>query len=271
MKKRGAQRKHWAESARVWAWYYEIKKRTDWSDYKLDLEFALRPEDRHPAERTGYKPRVFEYIRENARQPKKKSQYRSIEEIVVAVEADPKFKGTREIYEAEMWDVFQENEVTPACVHARVIRILEANELVRIPISSEKGLRHLESSSGTASVFDLCLSLSLRQTNYFSRLPLAWSLYLLSEPADSGEVRSIAAKIVEERIEWFFLKFFQVPENLKFTSIALDVLKRARLNFSFPQVMGYGQLERESKYVVIPKSLQGVINEEHLLRHLQFS
>lgn len=186
-----------------------------------------------------------------------------MEELVAAVEEHPQFTGTKRLYEAEIWDMFQEGPVKPEYVEARIARILEANGLVRVQMESEKGLRPLVPKYKMASVVDRCLRLSLSQIDRFSSLALAWSLYLLTEPAEKWELRSMIEIIVDSRLDNFFGSLLPRFEHMEFYSNAIDTLLNARLDLSSLKGMGYGYLENDMR-VVLPKSLQGKVSEEHL-------
>jgi hypothetical protein len=265
-KSRGGQRKHWAEEARVWAWYAEIKRRCSWSDYRLDHEFAWTEKGRKSnSDTTSHRPRTFEWIRKVARKPKGLDpRWRSMDELVIAIEKHPQFGGTQPLYEAEIWDMFQETAPTPEAVQERIDRLLSANRLVRTPIEKafEKGRAPI-SEFALQSVFDRCLLISLRQMDRFSRIALVWSLYVQTEPAHNQLIRAVVEKIADHQLEHFF-EYLLPDRYLEYYDNAIGALLQTRLDLSSRRISGYGYIEILGTWPVVPEDLVGKLTPEYL-------
>lgn len=259
-KSRGGQNKHWAEKVRVWTWYYTIVRQRQWSDYALDLEFAWVDKD----EITEHRPRTFEWIRKTARQPQgRDARWRSMSELVLAVEAHPDFRGTQSLYEAEFWELLQETLVTPKLVQQRIDKLQKMHGLVRPNPITVPGMGELITKHGLGPVFDRCLQLSMREMDRLSGLALAWSAYLQVEPSHSREVRVVVEAIVDKGLEEFFGIYFP-HDPLHFYGESLNVFLQTRLDMSGRGVVGYGHLETIGKWPIIPKALASGVSEEYL-------
>lgn len=259
-KKRGGQRKHWAEEARVLAWYHEIKRRCGWSDYKLDNEFAWTEEGKAFSS-SADRPRTFECIRKVARKPAgQDKRWRSMIDLVAAIEQHPLFKGTRALYDAELWTLLQESTVTPQLLQSRINRLMRANGLVRVSfemLSAKPG--ELLGKFSRASIFDRCLRLSLRSMDRLSQIELVWLVYQQSEPAQNWEFREKVEFIADKLLDSFFRNYF--PEHhLVFYSDAIECLQHTRLDMTSV----YGYLEVEGTRPVLPEQLAGKLEERHL-------
>lgn len=264
-KSRGGQRKHWAEIARIQAWYAEIKRRCDWSDYALDYEFAWTEEGLE-SRPTDYRPRTFEWIRKESRKPRGRDRrWRNMEELIVAVERNPRFIGTQSLYEAEIWGLLQEFSPTPDAVQERINRLLTANRLVRVPMERAfANIGILAETLDIPSIFDRCLRLSLRQMDGLSRIALVWSLYLQNEPAHNARFRAKIQSVADDLLDHFFARF--LPErHLEYYEQAIGVLLQTRLNLSLHQVCGYGFIEAIGTWPVVPEGMLGKLTVEHLV------
>lgn len=263
-KPRGGQRKHWAEEARVWAWYWEIKRRSKVSDYKLDHEFAWTDEG-CKSRSSDYRPRIFEWMRKSARKPAgRDKRWRSMPELVVAVEQHPLFKGAQALYEAEIWDLLQETAPTLEVVQNRIDRLLQANRLARVPpakLSAEKDV--LLNKFGGEQLFELCLQLSLRESGHFSGIALVWSLYQQTEPAHSWQIRAVLESIADQLLDEFFA-YYLPDQHLVFYTNAVRVLQQTRMDLSSQKYGGYASLDTLGTRLVIPQALVGKLTEHHL-------
>lgn len=263
-RKCGGQYKHWAEEARVWAWYHEIRRRCDWSDYRLDNEFAWTTEGKASFS-SADRPRTFEWIRKTARKPAgRDKRWRGMSELVAAVEQHPLFEGTMALYEMKLWSLLQENTVTPKLLESRIDRLLEDNGLIRAPFEkiSERP-NALISEFGYASLFDRCLMLSLSTMDRLSKIELVWSLYQQSESSHNWEFRSIIESVADNLLDHFFFDY--LPEHhLRFYPSAIECLQETRLTRSPTFDMGYFCLEVVGAWPILPKQLVGKIEENHL-------
>lgn len=267
-KKRGGQRKHWAEEARVWVWYREIKRRCDWSDYVLDNKFAWTEEGK-PRLSNVDRPRTFEWIRKAARKPAGLDRrWRSMAELVAAVDRHPQFASTQALYEAELWDLIQETTVTPETVIERVGCLMRANQLTRLDPDLIPGMTALIIKYGRGPVFDRCLRLSLREMDRLPGIALVWSLYQQTEPAHSYSLRAVIEIIADKKLDDFFADYLP-DESLRYYSNAIDVLLRTRLDISGQNVAGYGRLGTVGTWPILPEALIGTISESHLFSQFE--
>lgn len=264
-RKRGGQHKHWAEEARVWAWYHEIKRRCDWSDYKLDNEFAWT-EAGKASFSSAERPRTFEWIRKTARKPAGRDRrWRGISELVAAVERHPLFKGTSALYETNLWSFLQENAVAPPLLESRIDRLLQDNELAQVPFEKISVRQdELINKFGYDSLFERCLMLSLSTMSRLHKIELVWSLYQQSEPARNSGFRHIIESIINNLLDCFFFEY--LPEHhSRFYPSAIEWLWDTRLTRSSASEMSYLCLETMSSWPILPKQLVGKIEEKHLL------
>lgn len=258
-KKRGGQRSHWAEAARVWAWYNDIKQRCNWTDYKLDNEFAWTDAGKAVFS-SADRPRTFEWIRREARKPSGRDErWRSMAELVEAVEQHPQFQGARDLYVAEIWTFLQESTMTPQLLKERLDRIIHANDLVRIPfdkLPQKFGLMIIK--FGKTSLFARCLRTSLKELDLTSQIELVWLLYQQTEPSHNSQFRCRIEVIADKLLDDFFSEC--LPEyHSEFYPDAIECLLHNRLDMSAD--MGYGHLEVEGTWPVLPRSQVDMVDE----------
>ena len=268
--KRGGQRKHWAEKARVWVWYEEIKRRCDWSDYVLDYEFAWT--DKGKSSRgSDHRPRIFEWIRKTARKPAGQDpRWHGMLDLVAVVDRHPLFQGTQALYMAEFWDLLQEQTSTPSIVQERIEHLLQAHDLVRVNPDTNKAISQLIEKHGLESIFDRCLTLSLKRMDSMSGMALVWLFYLQTEPAHNWQFRALLETIADKQLDSFFGYYF--PLNLHFTyyTDAIHTLQHIRLDMSERPPYGFGHMETIGTWPVLPLNLIDSISEGHLFEFGRF-
>ena len=264
-KKRGGQRKHWAEEARVWVWYCYVKGRCGWSDYVLDYEFAWTEEGKASRSKDDDRPRTFEWIRKCARKPAGRDpRWRDINELVLAVDQDPIFNGTRAVYMSKFWDLLQEQRLTISSVKLEVEQILETNRLVRIDTRKSEFFTKLIDKYGQECVFDRCLELSLNQVDELSGMVLTWLVYLQTEPIHNMHVRKVIESIADNQLDLFFKSYYPNFDYLNNYSKAIDALLNLKLDMSEPNMGGYGFLEIYGVWPIIPLNVITSISEKDL-------
>jgi len=129
-KKAGGQPKTSYEKARIQIWYEEIKSRGNPKDGRLDKLFVWRS----PPLKGDVQPKIFANIRKYHRYPKGlDARWRDINEIVLAVESDPHFQGTANLFNADLWDLLEIKSITEAQIYERIDRVLIQNDLERRP------------------------------------------------------------------------------------------------------------------------------------------
>lgn len=268
VKLRGGQRKHWAEEARILAWYAVVKGRCGWSDYQLNYEFAWT-EEGLKSRSTDSRPRTFEWIRKKARKPAGRDRrWRSIEDILGAVESHPNFRGTKSIYEAEIWDLFQKTAMAPDVLEECIELLLKNNKLVRVPVQREFAKNpHLIEKFGVPTLFDRCLLISIRHIDKLSALALVWCLYLQTEPAHNSRIRAVVEAIADNLLDHFFAHYLP-SRHLEYYTNSIDALLGARLDLSSWGVCGYGSIELVGTWLVVPECMSGTLTEATLSAEL---
>lgn len=268
-KKRGGQCKHWAEEARVWIWYREIKLCCDWSDYVLDYEFAWTDEGKASCS-TDHRPRMFEWIRKSARKPAgQDKRWRSMTELVSAVDRHPLFKGTQTLYKSVLWDILQDQAPMPETIQMRIDRLLQTYGLLRVNYSENAAIAALTAKHGLGPIFDRCLRLSLRKMDRLSGMALVWLLYLQTEPVHNWPIRAVLEKIVDKQVDDFFGHYFPLDQHLNYYTNAINALLHTRLDMSKRETYGYGYLEVFGSWPIIPQELLASISENHLFHHFE--
>lgn len=263
-KKHGGQRKHWAEKARVWVWYREIKRRCNWSDYVLDYEFAWTDEG-IPSRSIDHRPRMFEWIRKVARKPAGQDpRWRDMNSLVTAVDQHPLFYGTRALYQAEFWDIIQEQTSTPSLVQKRVDQLLQAYGLVRVNPHNVAEITKLIEKYGREQFFDRCLMLSLRRMDSLPAMALVWLLYLQTEPAHNWRFREILESIADKQLDHFFYHYFSLDLHLTYYTDAIHTLQHLRLDMSERPPYGFGYIETIGTWPILPDELINSISAEQL-------
>lgn len=122
--KRGRPPSDAAELLRAKVWYLAVKARGNWSDYKLDLEFA-KPEGEAP--RPGEaRRRAFEEIRRTGSVPTEGTHKRREFDLVRNVETHPNFAGTANYFHSSFWALLK-----PVPMKLREVKLLVESELSR--------------------------------------------------------------------------------------------------------------------------------------------
>lgn len=267
MKTRGGQKKHWAEAARVWAWYREIRRRCDWTDYRLDYEFAWTEKgEKVRDDNKSDHPRTFEWIRKKARQPKGRDQrWRDMEDLVSTVDTHPFFAGTAALYRSNLWDLIQSPLMSPDDVDARLKQLLMMYDLVRVNPIHHPHINRMVMKYGEPSVFDRTLRLSLKRMGTMSGATLVWLMYLLAEPAQNWKFRESLELIADQQLDYLFEHYFAADYHLTFYSNAIHTMQHARLDMRTGHPpSGYGFIETLSTWPVLPREVVATITEEQL-------
>lgn len=263
-KKLGGQNTHWAEKVRVLVWYYEIKKRCNWTDYVLNYEFSWTEEGKSFRSPT-HRSKVFEWIRKCARKPQGRDRrWHGMDGLVAAVEQHHLFIGTQVLYTSKFWEILQQQTWTPNDVKKRVEQLLETNDLVRIDPRKSQVFSDLINKYGREQIFDRCLMLSLNGIDKMSGMMLAWLLYLQTEPVHNSSFRVIVESIVDKQLDDFFSRHFSLDEHLTYYTNAINALLNLKLDLSERGFVGYGHLESYGVWPIIPIELSDTISENHL-------
>jgi hypothetical protein len=265
-KSRGGQRKHWGEEARVWVWYQDIKRRSGWSDYKLDYEFAWSEAGQAVRDETDHRPRTFEWIRKEARKPKGRDwRWRGMEDLVSAVDRNPLFTGSATLYHSDLWGLVQRLAIDIDYVNGRMTSLLEQYSLERIDPRRHLHLANIITKHGDESVFDRCLHLSLRQMDYVSGIVLVWLLHLQAEPPANWRFRSMLADHADSMLDQFFRLYFPLDLHLTYYTDAIHTLEQSRLDYtSRRSSAGYGFLETMGTWPILPMDMVPTVTAEQL-------
>lgn len=264
-RKRGGQYKHCAEEARVWVWYYEIKRRCDWSDYALDKEFAWTELGKAERADDADRPRTFEWIRKKARKPAgKDARWRSMDNLVNTIELNPQFIGTQILYKSKFWDIAQEKSIQSKKVQSDIQEILGTNGLTRVNPDEIVAISQIILKYGHSSVFDRCLKLSLKGMDSLTSLTLIWLLYIQTDSVHNWPTRAVVELIADEHLDNFFEHHLPGDISLNFYTDFIELLKSVRLDSSDRQISGHGYLEVIINWPIIPKGLLHSIREADL-------
>ncbi len=264
-KKRGGQNKHWAEKAKVWSWYREIRSRCDLSNHQLDYFFAWK-EEAQPERTPDDRPRSFEFIENLARQSTRrdKKRLRDINEIVCAVGADRDFgfDGTKEIYFAQIWELFQKETIAPADLKKRMDEVLQENGLVRVDPLKPSPIAEMVAKFGNPKVFNACLSAALLTMDSFSRMALVWLLYLQTEPPSLWQYRAELLRLADGMFDNFFHHYFSEDLYLTYYSAALNALQSARLDTEGDTFnWAYQDFETTGSWPIFPRDMVDSVAE----------
>lgn len=231
VKTRGRETKHWAEKARVLVWYWEIKRRTSWSDRRLDMELVLT-EDVKKSLDQGSWPRTFARIRKTATQPSRGGHWRSNIDLIQIAEAHPTLTGTLALYEADIWNIFQEEAPSPKDVERRIQVILKRYSLVRVDLQTSDFLLKWALKKGEAALFDRCLQFEVKKMAYLDQIVFLWSIYLQMDRASDWEIRSCIERRIDEWLDTFFCQSFIESRDsyFYFYHEAVNALLKTRLD-----------------------------------------
>jgi hypothetical protein len=268
-RKRGGQYKHCAEEVRVWVWYYEIRRRCDWSDYALDKEFAWTELGMAERADDADRPRTFEWIRKKARKPAgKDARWRSMNDLVAAINLHPLFLGTQALYLAEFWDIVQKITIPSKTVQSDIEKLLGASGLIRVNPDEVAVISVIIRKYGHASVFDRCLRLSLKKMDSLTGLTLIWLLYLQAEAAHNWSTRAVVKSIADEHLDNFFEHHLPDNISLDYYTDFIELFESVRLDSSDRQISGHGYLEMIVNWPIIPKELLHTVCEADLFGFL---
>lgn len=111
-KKRGRPPCSETDRFRALTWYYAVKDRGNWSDYRLSKEFGS--DDGSTVDRQ----RIFENIRKDARMPATGAYQQRTLDIIERVERHPDFHGTAPIFHSHYWELLRNppSDITTAQV-----------------------------------------------------------------------------------------------------------------------------------------------------------
>jgi len=276
-RKRGRPYRHWAEHLRIAIWYKEVKRQSGWSDYALDNQFAWTEHGEELRDAAGnriklvttYRPRVFEWIRKTGKRPSgrdKDKRWRSMNEIVEAIDRHVLFTNTKAMYQAKLWDLLQLEVIPTSTLKNEIEKIFTAFNLIHVDHENSPILAKLVDAHGHLAVFDRCLRVSLRRLGKLAAIDLASYLYVRAEQAP--QVRSIIESILDNKLENLFTSYFPDLEALGYSEDSIKALRSIRLRAA---KYGYGYPEAIVNWPILPKELASSITENQLFQTEFFS
>jgi hypothetical protein len=263
-KKLGQPPKHWAEMARVWALYEDVIKTTGLDDATLDKQYALSDAVRMDGIKDLPRPRAFEGMRKSASKAREGRYYcRSMSEIVAALDRNPDLKGIEEFYNAEMWDVFQEDNPRDKYVDARIARLLDTHSLEVVDPLEHQSTIDMGHKYGNEALFKRSLELSTNGMHLVHQITLVWSLYQISTSSFNMDISPLLVAKADALLDKFFMSIFQYDRGLHFYASSIEALRRTHLNLS----SGDGQTRKcffPNLWIVLPKGIASQLTEKHL-------
>lgn len=119
-----------ADQLRAKVWYSAVKARGNWSDYKLDVEFAREEGE---VRRCGAdRRRAFEEVRRTGSVPTQGTHARRSFDLVGNVDAHPEFSGTAKYFHSPFWDLLKGRTMTLPEAHAFVAKCLATSNVYRL-------------------------------------------------------------------------------------------------------------------------------------------
>lgn len=267
-KKRGGQPKHWAEEARVWTWYRYIKSKCDLSDYVLDKLFAWA-ENAQIEMSIDDRPRTFEWIRKKARKPRGiKNKWRTMNNLVDTVDQDERFHGSKKLYHSYFWTLLQKTTHSIKEITSQVESLLQEYQLVRISPDVSPVLIVLLDKHGKQSVFDRCLSLSIKQMDWISGITLIWLINLTARSPQNHYIRETTEYIFDKNVDDFFRIYFRDKLHFEYYTETIESFINSRTDGLNSNVVGYGYAEVMSEWLILPRDMIKDLSEKTLYPEL---
>lgn len=104
-RRRGRPRATEADRLQVKTWYYKVKSRGQWTDYRLSKEFS--DEKCSKGNAVTRRSRLFENLRTHWASPSLANNRRTSFDIISTVDAHPNFIGTSRTYRSQFWQLLK--------------------------------------------------------------------------------------------------------------------------------------------------------------------
>lgn len=118
-----------ADHLRTKVWYLAVKARGNWSDYRLDIEFAR---DDGEKKRDGMsRRRTFEEVRRSESVPTHGTHAKRSFDLIRNVDAHPDFSGTAKYFYSPFWELLKGRTMTLPEAHAFVSKCLDKSNVLR--------------------------------------------------------------------------------------------------------------------------------------------
>lgn len=229
------------------------------SDYELDLEFAWTKEQRE-TKKGSERPQVFENIRKSANRPSGGKNGKDITEIVKAIDTDPRFKGSKALYEAELWDLFKSEFLDAEHLSERFDRYLAKFNLVQVNPSIVPPFVKLQMELGKVKFFERCLALSTSGIHAVHGIAILWMLYVQTWQASNWEIRQSLEYWLDHHLDRFFQTYLTDQKPLKFYVLAIHAMKNTRLAEERTECLQ--SIGQRSEWAILPNWDWDKLNEE---------
>lgn len=110
-------------------WYWAVKARGDWSDYRLDVEF-VRDEGEEKKDGSSRR-RSFERVRRDGTVPSSGTHRTRKYDLIARVDAHPNFAGTAAIFRSPFWDLLKGNAMRLSEVNTFVCQCMSKQKIIR--------------------------------------------------------------------------------------------------------------------------------------------
>lgn len=202
MKSRGGQKKHWADITKVKIWYMKVKLRTGLTDYALNKRFAWR--SLNAPSSSNVRVWTFERIGKEGREPQGRDpRWRSMGEILSAVDAEPELKGLRDIYDSNFWNFIKIEEISFKEIKYKLSSLFERYSLERVDSRYDSNLRDAIAKHSEIEIYKVSLENTCTAMDDLSALELCWLLYLESRAVESSATCLIEG-MLDRKVDDFF-------------------------------------------------------------------
>jgi len=260
-KNRGGQPKPWFEILRISYWYKEVIHRSGCTNRELDDQFAWVNESERLLS-SASQPRMFELIQKKTQIPTGVDpSFRNMDQLLDAMELDPRFTGLKEIYESIFWSLLDKKVTDSQNILKQINLLMDEYGLVRLLPEEviEKGqYPALINKYGAAYVFEKCLTKSTSSMSTVDCISFKWLLFLLNESSSNWGARQHLESELDREIDlftyfWFSEKHFDYYQKIiaSLLTTKVDISKYG----VYPADMG-----SQAMWPIVTKDLIGKIN-----------
>lgn len=269
----------WAEVARVKVWYLRVKILSGLSDYQLNSMFAWTDKgQKNRAANNNDRPRIFEWIRKEGRKPLGLDwRWHDMQGLLGAVDRCAELKGLRQIYDADIWMLFREPNLTYLDVEDRLNEVMSQFKLTCINPQASNELLDLQSKYSDRRVFEQCLRHSLSKMDGLTVMKFLWLLYLQLESPENWRFRECITAIQDGMFANFFKYHFYLDDKylmqsanisedqyLVYYENAIAIFKSAKLIPSTEMHFEGRYIKSEASWPILPKDMADFVSQEKL-------
>jgi hypothetical protein len=270
----------WDKKFRISYWYWWVRHFCGYpdvgaeADKKLNDEFAWR-NGRHPLENSAGQRRIFQDLRAGKLPPGRDPDFRNMQELLSAMDLDPRFKGLKEIYNAAFWDLLTDNVIKPVDAISKLDSILEAHNLKRVTLETLTGslnsAQEILKEAGFIKIFQRCINKSNEGMDVFVVISIYWLLYIQNQFSGNSELRNFLIERLDVVVGFFFLHGKRIPPSPVRYKKVIDTIQSSRLDLSDGDAY-LSKLEIEGEWLIVPKDLIGNVGKDffsgvHLVRY----